>query len=39
MDKIKELFLNEEIHFFPFSFGGCHGNQAKEMVESGSSCS
>ena len=39
VDKIKELFLNEEIHFFPFSFGGCHGNQAKEMVESGSSCS
>ena len=34
-DKIKELFLNEEIHFYPF-FGGCHGNQAKELVESGS---
>ena len=32
LDKIEELFKKWRNSFSSFSIGGCHGNQAKEMV-------
>ena len=39
VDKIKEFIFKWGNSFLLFSFGGCYGNQAKEMIESGSSSS